>query len=102
MIMGSETTELLTKTLVPVPGSIGLYQEQRKFSNLSLQASIDSAIASMGSAEKGFEAIFQADAATGINTAVVIKLSGVWSVAAAFHAKDRSDMAVGFAISGRW
>lgn len=92
----------LTRTFVPIPGTVGQFQEVKRFSNSNLQASIDSAIASMSGAEKGFEFTFQADQATGINTAVVIKLSGHWSVAAAFHAKDRADMAAGFGISGRW
>jgi hypothetical protein len=92
----------IVSTLEPVPGSIGVYQEVKRFGNANLQASIDRAIASMGTADKGFEVTFEADQKTGINTAIVLKLNGHWSVAGAFHAKGRDDMAVGFGVSGRW
>ena len=91
----------ISKTLVPVSGSIGLYQEVRRFSNASIQESIDSVLARLPADSKGVEITLVGDPQSGINTAIALKLSGMWSIAAAYQ-RSLVDSAWGVRVSGRW
>ena len=86
----------ITRTLVPVPGSIGLFQEVRTFSNANIQAAVDRVLASLPADSKGVQLTLEVDPATGVNAAVALKLSGTWSVSGAFNLSPGGDWAAGF------
>ena len=92
----------ITRTLVPVPGSVGLFQEVRTFSNANIQAAVDRVLASIPADSKGVQLTLEVDPATGVNAAVALKLSGMWSVSGAFNLSPGGDWAAGFGIAGRW
>ena len=91
----------ISKALVPVPGSIGLYQEVRRFSSPAIQELLEAVLARLPADSRGVEITLAADPVSGINTAVALKLSGMWSIAAAYR-RSKSDWAAGLSVSGRW
>jgi len=92
----------ITRTLVPVPGSIGLFQEIRTFSNANIQSAVDRVIAGLPADSKGALLTLEIDPETGVNMAGALKLSGMWSVSGAFQVKDMEHWALGFGVAGSW
>ena len=91
----------ISKTLVPVAGPVGLYQEVRRFSSPAIQELLETVLARLPADSRGVEITLAADPVSGINAAVALKLSGMWSIAAAYR-RSKSDWAAGLSVSGRW
>jgi hypothetical protein len=86
----------LRKTLVQLPG--GGTQEVRFFSDPSVQASIDKALA--GVTERSV-VLDLGKNPTGLNAAIAANLNGHWSVAAAWQRSDWGD-SLGAKLKFRW
>lgn len=78
----------LRKTMMPTP--TGGVQEVRKFSNASLQTSINNALAGVGPNSKSAVLNLEKNE-EGLNVAVAARLNDHWSIAGAWRREDWGD-----------